>query len=412
MPCPIKLEGVPEKDQVKLGVPLGSKDFTCDYVKDDLLTRLKPVLERLEAFEDTQAAIYLLRVSFSIVRATHYMRTTPLDQWKEHAVSFDNNLKKSVENILAVKMTAPVRKQSSLTPKLGGLGFRRTVDHANFAYTASWHEALSTAQEQWDRPDGVPEEYKPQSVASFEFDQAVHTELVLEMETAGKLREAQRLQCLAQPHAGGFVTALPSRHDGHDTIIKPRTFRTAIYYRMGIPILDQETSCPLCMQTINIYGDHATCCSKSGDLIVRHNALRNLVERIARDGLLSPELEKKGILGSAPGRRPGDVTIAQWEEDRALALDIAVTSPLNDTNIRTSRSMPRTASTTSTTRTSRRARLTSSAQSCGRRSVQSTARERTICARSCALPPCARTTSTALTAAACGPASLAASSAK
>ena len=106
---------------------------------------------------------------------------------------------------------------------------------------------------------------------------------------------------------------------------------------MGIPILDQETSCPLCMQTINIYGDHATCCSKSGDLIVRHNALRNLVERIARDGLLSPELEKKGILGSAPGRRPGDVTIAQWEEDRALALDIAVTSPLNDTNIRTKR---------------------------------------------------------------------------
>ena len=50
-PCPIRLEGVPEKDQVKLvphdkiemlGVPLGSKDFTSDYVKEDLLTRLMP----------------------------------------------------------------------------------------------------------------------------------------------------------------------------------------------------------------------------------------------------------------------------------------------------------------------------------------------------------------------------------
>ena len=174
-------------------------------------------------------------------------------------------------------------------------------------------------------------------MASFEFDQAVHAELVLEMETAGKPRESQRLRRLAQPHAGGFVTALPSRHDGFDTILKPRTFRTAVYYRLGIPVLDQETSCPLCMQTINIYGDHATCCSKSGDLIVRHNALRNLVESIARDGLLSPVLEKKGILGSAPGRRPGDVTIPLWEEDRALALDIAVTSPLNDTNMLTKR---------------------------------------------------------------------------
>ena len=109
-------------------------------------------------------------MSFSIVRATHYMRTTPLDQWKEHAVAFDTNLKMSVENILAVKMTAPVRKQSSLTPKLGGLGFRRTVDHANFAYTASWHEALTTAQEQWDRPGAQvtaarPWQFSPPSCA-------------------------------------------------------------------------------------------------------------------------------------------------------------------------------------------------------------------------------------------------------
>ena len=131
------------------------------------------------------------------------------------------------------------------------------------------------------------------------------------------------------------MTALPSRHDGYDTILKPRTFRTAVYYRMGIPILDQETPCPLCKQTINVYGDHATCCSNSGDLIVRHNALRNLVESIARDGLLSPALEKKGILGDVSGRRPGDVTIPGWDEGGvALALDIAVTSPLNDTNIR------------------------------------------------------------------------------
>ena len=54
---------------------------------------------------------------------------------------------------------------------------------------------------------------------------------------------------------------------------------------------------------------------------------------IAKTGL-SPVLEKKGILGSAPGRRPGDVTIPLWDNGRALALDIAVTSPLNDTNLR------------------------------------------------------------------------------
>ena len=79
-------------------------------------------------------------------------------------MTFDSNLKKTVENILAVKMTEPMRKQASLTPKLGGLGFRRTVDHAKFAFSASWHEALVTSKEKWDRPDGVPEEYASQSV--------------------------------------------------------------------------------------------------------------------------------------------------------------------------------------------------------------------------------------------------------
>jgi hypothetical protein len=316
-----------------LGVPLGDKAFTSDYVKGDLLTRLKPVLERLEAFEDTQAALYLLRVSFSIVRATHFMRTTPLDHWREHAETFDTNLRNTVETILAVKMTEPVRKQASLTPRLGGLGFRRAVDHADLAFHASWHEALAISKEHWDRPDGVPETYTSQSDASLKFDEAVHTSLVQDAINAGQLREAQRLKRCAQPHSGGFITAMPSRHDGADTIMKPKTFRTAVYYRLGVPILDQEIPCPLCMQPINVFGDHATCCSKSGDLIVRHNAMRNLVESIARDGLLSPVLEKKGILGSAPGRRPGDVTIPQWSGQRALALDIAVTSPLNDTNV-------------------------------------------------------------------------------
>ena len=107
-----------------------------------------------------------------------------------------------------------------------------------------------------------------------------------------------------------------------------------MYYRLGIPILDKEIACPTCTQTINIYGDHATCCTKTGDLITRHNAMRNLVESVASDGKLSPVLEKKGILGSAPGRRPGDVTIPLWNNGRALALDIAVTSPLTESSLK------------------------------------------------------------------------------
>ena len=34
--------------------------------------------------------------------------------------------------------------QACLTPRLGGLGLRKVVEHAGLAYHASWHEAQKT----------------------------------------------------------------------------------------------------------------------------------------------------------------------------------------------------------------------------------------------------------------------------
>ena len=68
-------------------------------------------------------------------------------------------------------------------------------------------------------------------------------------------------------------------------------------------------------------------------MIVRHNAIRNFVHRIAGDALLSPVLEKQGILGPTSGRRPGDVTIPLWAEGKGMAIDVAVTSPLSQSSV-------------------------------------------------------------------------------
>jgi len=129
------------------------------------------------------------------------------------------------------------------------------------------------------------------------------------------------------------VTAVPSEEDGRSTILRPRVYRIAIAYRLGVPVLQNEIPC-LCKQPINKYGDHATCCAKSGLSITRHNSLRNFVGSIASDGLLGPILEKKGILGPTSGRRPGDVTIPNWNLGNGLAIDLAVTSPLLKSSMR------------------------------------------------------------------------------
>ena len=139
-PCPIRMENVDEEAQVKLiptseiqmlGVPLGSFEFVDDFVKKKLLSRLDSTMQKLVEFEDSQAALFLLRISFSITRAVHFMRSTPLVLWREQAVVFDSKIRAAAETIIARPMSERVYNEACLTPTLGGLGLRKTVEHAD-----------------------------------------------------------------------------------------------------------------------------------------------------------------------------------------------------------------------------------------------------------------------------------------
>jgi hypothetical protein len=80
LPCPIRLEGVSEENQVKLvphseiqmlGVPLGDSSFVAGFVEKRLIGKLFDTIDKLVNFEDSQAASYLLRVSYSACHAHH-----------------------------------------------------------------------------------------------------------------------------------------------------------------------------------------------------------------------------------------------------------------------------------------------------------------------------------------------------
>ena len=206
------------------------------------------------------------------------------------------------------------------------LGLRKTVAHAGAAFTASWFESRSTCGENWDRPQGCSGVYLPQVTASSEIDKASISHLI----NQSSPRDAQRLKRLDRPHANAWITALPSTEDGKDTILAPRTFRTAVSRLLGLPLYKPQTPCPACQQTMDLFGDHALCCKKTGDTITRHNIIRNWVWKVAEDGLLSPVMEKQGILGPTDPtrRRPGDVSVPVWSNGRGLAIDIAVVCPL------------------------------------------------------------------------------------
>ena len=127
---------VPTEEICILGVPLGSASFSASFVTERLFPRVRVAMERLKSLNDSQSALYLLRVSYGIVRATHFMRTTPLVHWEALAVEFDKGVRETAE-----VFDDKAYDQASLTPSLGGLGLRRVVDHADGAFAASWRES-------------------------------------------------------------------------------------------------------------------------------------------------------------------------------------------------------------------------------------------------------------------------------
>ena len=171
-----------------------------------ILDGIRPLLDKLTSFEDSQAASFLLRVSFSAVRANHFMRTTPLSHWRGVASSFDSTIRGAFESIVGFPLSETAYTQASLTPRLGGFGLRQVARHADGAFAASRWEVFSAwgSRLNWSSsPVAVPS----QQEASFTLDSSLLAGL---LSSASTVRERQRLSRVSQPHAGAWVTAVPS----------------------------------------------------------------------------------------------------------------------------------------------------------------------------------------------------------
>jgi hypothetical protein len=302
-----------------------------DYVLRELLPTTKNVAEKLANFEDSQVAMYLLRLSYGIIRANHFMRTTPLAQWKSHAATFDQIIRLTSESILKHPLSPDAYDQACVSTRFGGLGIRKIADHGPVAFYDSWNRSLVECGESWLNVDDVPVGALHQRPASALVDRATLDRLIAK----GSPRDQQRLKRLNCEHANSWITALPSATDGKDTIMPPKIFITAVARLLGLPVYSKPFPCPLCQQTMDILGDHALCCKKTQDLITRHNRLRNWLCKLAEIGLLNPQMEKLGLLGPTDDskRRPGDVSFPLWRYGRGLAIDVAVICPLAQTHM-------------------------------------------------------------------------------
>jgi len=82
--------------------------------------------------------------------------------------------------------------------------------------------------------------------------------------------------------------------------------------------------CPLCGDSMDVFGDHCLACSRSG-FTQRHSALVSFLWHLATAASLSVKVE----VGVGTSTRPGDIEISHWKGQGPLDVDVSVVHPLN-----------------------------------------------------------------------------------
>ena len=91
-----------------------------------------------------------------------------------------------------------------------------------------------------------------------------------------------------------------------------------------------RSSCPFYPDiALDPLGHHAVSCRHGGDVVIRHNRLRNIIADLHRRAHLSVRVEVgRGLLGSHNYARLADVLVDGWDRAEPAAFDVTVTSPL------------------------------------------------------------------------------------
>ena len=91
---------------------------------------------------------------------------------------------------------------------------------------------------------------------------------------------------------------------------------------------------PIMFSQLDHLGHHALTCRYAGDVVTRHNCIRDCIADFCRRAHLSPLMEQGCGIGPAKDRsRPADILIPYWSLFRSAAIDIKVIHPLNNSLI-------------------------------------------------------------------------------
>ena len=145
---------------------------------------------------------------------------------------------------------------------------------------------------------------------------------------ASSMADRARLLSVSASHAASWLSITPSLALGLH--LEPNELYASIRWWLGLDT-SGGSLCPVCSQKgLDPLGHHATTCSHGGDVVTRHNLLRDVVANLFRQAHMGVTVEAGyGLTHDNSRSRPADVLVTRWKKGLPAALDITVTSPLN-----------------------------------------------------------------------------------
>eukprot|EP00731_Ephydatia_muelleri_P017721 Em0010g819a len=116
--------------------------------------------------------------------------------------------------------------------------------------------------------------------------------------------------------------------------LDPIEFRVAVKWWLGLDT-SQGSQCAFCpAHSLDPLGHHALTCKCGGDVVLRHNALRDTLVHFLHRAHASVQVEVgAGLFPDHSQSRPADILLQNWNLGRPVALDISVVSPLNPSTL-------------------------------------------------------------------------------
>eukprot|EP00731_Ephydatia_muelleri_P009839 Em0005g425a len=244
--------------------------------------------------------------------------------------------------VMTVDTTDVAWQQAQLSLSRGGLGMRSLSLHSPAAFIASLcssgygspsNHHLSDAIQKFNesvspsnviQSDGLVLSTVHQNQLSSKIDIHQFNNILIISSVADKAC----LLSVLSPHAASWLTVVPS--EGLGLHLLPSVFQVAVKWWLG---LDTSNGflCALCPNNaLDPLGHHATTCKEGGDVVTRHNQLRNVLAETCRIAHLSVKVEMGSNLTSEHDHsRPADILLPNWALGKPAAFDISVTSPLN-----------------------------------------------------------------------------------